>query len=249
MIFNVSGGGGTALNFRVVKNPQPINPSENCIWVNTDTPITSWIFSAEKPNPAEAGMVWFPVGTSSPVAFSALKKQNIMVYPQSAKQYVGSAWVDVTAKSYQGGAWVDWITWLYKDGNQYTDITGGWIKVVENQSHMDIVFDDDVSVTWKGGDYIGSYFYTEDAIDVTSKSWLSAEALITARYDASRHIEIAMCKNLPSNFAYSADSSAKFTELNTEGTVEVDLRNLSGKYYIVVNCAGVSGTVADIGLK
>ena len=53
---------------------------------------------------------------------------NITVYPISAKQYIGGAWVDVAAKSYQGGAWVDWIRYLYHAGNEYTDITGGWEK-------------------------------------------------------------------------------------------------------------------------
>ena len=43
------GGGGMPLNFKVVKNPQPSNPSENTIWVNTDTPIAAWHFGADEP--------------------------------------------------------------------------------------------------------------------------------------------------------------------------------------------------------
>lgn len=126
MIFNVSGG-GTALNFRVVGGTTaPANPAENCIWVNTDTPITSWIFSATEPSPAEAGMVWISTGTSSNIEFNALKKNGIQVYPLSAKQYVSGAWVAKTAKSYQGGAWRSLIRWLYNKGDECTDITGGW---------------------------------------------------------------------------------------------------------------------------
>lgn len=111
MIFNQSGG--TSLNFKVVKNPQPANPSENTIWVNTDQKITSWIFSATELQSPSEGSVWFKTGTSSPVAFNALKKNGIQVYPLSAKQYISGAWVDKTAKSYQGGAWLDWITSVY----------------------------------------------------------------------------------------------------------------------------------------
>ena len=59
------------------------------------------------------GTLWIQSGASSPVAFNALKKNGITVYPISAKQYVSGAWVDKTAKSYQGGAWVDWITSVY----------------------------------------------------------------------------------------------------------------------------------------
>lgn len=44
------GAGGTnPLNFKVVGNPQPSNPKENTIWVDTDVPITGWEFSANEP--------------------------------------------------------------------------------------------------------------------------------------------------------------------------------------------------------
>ena len=130
MIFNVSGGGGTALNFRVVGGTTaPSNPKENTIWVNTSTPITSWVFSATQPTGA-TGKVWISTDTSSQIAFNALKKNGIQVYPISAKQYVSGAWVDKTVKSWQGGKWVDWWNGeLYKYGNEYVDITGGWNAV------------------------------------------------------------------------------------------------------------------------
>lgn len=85
-LYGFGGGGGAPLNFEVVGNQQPDNSKENTLWVNTDVKITSWIFSATEPeNPAE-GMVWFSVGTSSPVEFNALKKNGIQIYPLSAKQ-------------------------------------------------------------------------------------------------------------------------------------------------------------------
>lgn len=64
----------------------------------------------------EEGKVWFPVGTSSPVAFNALKKNAIQVCPISAKQYVGGAWVYKEAKSYQNGAWGDWWYYIFQEG-------------------------------------------------------------------------------------------------------------------------------------
>ena len=116
-----------SLGFEVVGGTSaPSNPKENTIWVNTSTSITSWVFSATQPTRA-TGRVWISVGASSSVAFNALKKNNITVYPLSAKQYVSGKWVDKTAKIYQNGAWVDW--WdgqLYENGNQFTNVTGGW---------------------------------------------------------------------------------------------------------------------------
>ena len=44
-------GGANPLNFRVVGGAAaPANPRENTIWVNTDTPVTNYIFSKEDPN-------------------------------------------------------------------------------------------------------------------------------------------------------------------------------------------------------
>lgn len=107
-IISRRGGGGGGLNFKVIGGTTaPSNPKENMIWVNTSTTITSYVFSATQPT-GSAGMVWISTGTSSTVAFNALKKNCIQVYPISAKQYVSGKWVDKTAKSYQGNKWVDW---------------------------------------------------------------------------------------------------------------------------------------------
>lgn len=123
--FKHGAGGGSSLNFKVVGNPQPENPKENTIWIDTDTEITSWVFGTTAPEAAE-GMVWVQTGTTSPAEFNALKKNSIQVYPTMAKQYVGGAWVSKTAKTYRGGAWAEWALYLYKDGNLCEGITGGW---------------------------------------------------------------------------------------------------------------------------
>lgn len=97
----IGGGGGASLNFKVVGGTSaPSSPKENTIWVNTDAEITSWVFSATEPEAPTAGMVWITTGKTSTAPFNALKKNNITVYPISAKQYVGGAWVDKTAKIY-----------------------------------------------------------------------------------------------------------------------------------------------------
>ena len=126
--FKHGAGGANLLNFKVLGGTSaPSNPKENTIWVNTDTEITSWVFAAAEPVTAVEGMVWLSTEKSSPVAFNALKKNGIQVYPMSAKQYVSGAWAGVVAKSYQNGAWVAW--WdgnMYESGNQFETYTGGW---------------------------------------------------------------------------------------------------------------------------
>ncbi len=117
--FKHGAGGSNVLNFKVVGNPQPANPRENTIWIDTNTPITGWVASAIQPTEPTEGMVWIKTGDASPAQFNALKKNGIQVYPISAKQYIGGAWVDKTAKSYQNGAWVGWIKDLYVDGSEW----------------------------------------------------------------------------------------------------------------------------------
>lgn len=122
-IFNMVGCGGSSLNYEVVGGTSaPSSPSVNTIWINTSTTITSHIFSATQPTNPASGMVWITVGASSTVAFSATEENPVMVYPISAKQYVGGAWVDVEAKSFQNGVWVDWIRYLLRKNDLYA----GW---------------------------------------------------------------------------------------------------------------------------
>ena len=124
--FKHGAGGGAPLNFKVVGNPQPTNPKENTIWLNTNIDITSWYFSPTQPEDMKQGGVWFSTGTSSVVAFSATKKNPVMVYPLSANQYIDGALVAVTAQIYQDGEWVDWFAYLYHLGDTCDDLTGGW---------------------------------------------------------------------------------------------------------------------------
>lgn len=117
---NAGGGSGGGLNFKVVGGTStPASPKENTIWVNTSAEITSWVFSVTEPETPAAGMVWITTCKSSTAPFNALKKNNITVYPISAKQYVSGKWVDKTAKSYQNGAWVEWAPepfYIFKSG-------------------------------------------------------------------------------------------------------------------------------------
>ena len=124
-ITNVGGGGGW-LNFKVVGGTsQPINPKENTIWVNTETEISGWVFSAEEPGEPAEGMVWIYTGISSTVEFNALKKNGIQVYPVSAKQDVGGAWVTKHLKVYQKGEWHQTDIVFFKNGT----IKDGYVTV------------------------------------------------------------------------------------------------------------------------
>ena len=126
MIFNMSGGGAN-LNFAVYGGTNaPVSPKENDIWINTDTEITSWAFSVDEPTNPEEGKAWFYTGASSVAPINILKDNGVMVYPMSAKQYIGVAWVDKYAKTYINGEWTDWAIFILDGLNHYETLTGGW---------------------------------------------------------------------------------------------------------------------------
>lgn len=125
---------GLMVNFSIVRYSteeelQAATPASNTIGVITENPITKSVFSPLAPeNPAE-GTVWFRTGVAG-LAVNTLAAPGVefgSVYVVYASQYVGGDWVSKTSKRYDGGEWADlWGGELYKDGNQYAHITGGW---------------------------------------------------------------------------------------------------------------------------
>ena len=231
--------GSGALNFSVVGGvTQPSAPKENTIWVNTPDKITSRVFSADQPEAPEEGMVWILTGTSSPVAFNALKKNGIMVYPIAAKQYVDGAWVEKTAKSWQDGAWRDWIIWYYKAGDECTAITGGWLLSSTGEK-------------------------TEKGIRIGS---LSAETKTSKSAYTSGHVDLTGIHAVSVHFSevYLAGSSAELklefldangdvalTKIMAEGVTDAkdfsgtaDVSALTGSYVlrIIITYSSTSGT-------
>lgn len=128
--------GGAGLNFKIVGGTtQPASPKENTIWVNTDTAIGEWQFSFTQPTTRADGTalknsdLWVAIDIISNVGFNALKKCKMEIYPVKTMQFITNEWVEKPAKIYIDGNWLDLIgivDYFYKNGNEYTGITGGW---------------------------------------------------------------------------------------------------------------------------
>ena len=128
MIFNMTGG-GAGLNFTVTGGEQqPQNPQENTIWITTGAEITGWVMSMSQPAAPVEGLVWIELGISPEVELNALKKNAIQLYLLSAVQYVNGKWAEKDTSIYQNGEWVDVLgnIYLFRNGSQYSEITGGW---------------------------------------------------------------------------------------------------------------------------
>ena len=233
------GGGGAGLNFKIVGNPQPAEAKENTIWVDTDD-ITGWEFSPTEPENPVPGMVWVSTGTSSPVAFNTLKKNGIMVYPMSAKQYIAGAWVDVTAMSYQGG-WVEWIPAgaLYWRGNECEALTGGWTskawKAFSDSGSTAQTFTlaknaDNLEFTKTG--LIGAVMHTANKVDLTNVKAIHFKGRMECG-SIARWAAFYVWSDL-SGSVWDTKAAAKQTGTANTVTTEftLDVSTLDGEYYL-----------------
>ena len=244
MILNLGGSGGAALNFKVVGNPQPENPRENTIWLNTDVPIGAWYFSATQPENLAEGDVWFPVGTSSPVEFNALKKNGIQVYSLSAKQYVDGALVAVTAKIYQGGAWIDWDVYLFDYGRQHYEWqVRGWkrsssshmLKAPTVKTNTDGSVTLSLSATTKDTDrYPGGVYELVEDFDLTGVASLELECDYS-NTQASATSADGFCLAVVPRSATYWDSGAVAKVWSKKANATLDVSNVaSGSYDVVI---------------
>lgn len=250
-------GGGAALNFKVVAYASEeallaATPAENTIGVITTNKITGYSFSAEALAEAVEGMVWFNIGTSSQVAFSATKKNPIMVYPLSAKQYVDGALGDVTCWTYQNGAWVEWATpgLLYDSGNENIGLTGGWVAgtpVVYNSSFtlagsLDMSIDDSGLLTATETVANGnSVLYMKNPIDLSNYSTLK----FTGSYYSANSLHCML--GIWTEFGVYKDDNiaAKLSSTSTSknrDTYVVDVSKLSGPHMIGFYMFGTSSS-------
>lgn len=239
-----SGGSGAGgINFDVKayasENDLPSTAKENSIAILTPDEMTSWIMSPSEPESPAEGMVWVLTGTSSAVGFNAIRKNVIQIYPLSASLYANGDWVDVKAKSFQNGSWVDW--WipgtLFVDGIDDMDLTGGWASFPYSAGSgfgtktVDVeISSDGVCATLVGTSSNSTYIGTNNMIDVTDYSTIKFEFSEAKRTTASGAIKIAL-------YSDAGYTTAAYTHvIGTEGQLnlspEIDVSNLSGKYYI-----------------
>ena len=240
------GGGGESLNFKIVGDTtEPTNPNENTIWVNTDKKIASWIFSATQPKTATEGMVWITTGATSPVEFNALKKNGIQVYPISAKQYVGGAWVDKTAKSWDGNAWAEWLLYLKPSEREYVTYKrdNGSVSVSGDMISFGYGSNPDNS-EW--------LFAFTEAVDVSSAKKLEATVNVTSTEAALG--AVAVTSTLPLTWYNGSNLPgvvAKTAIPNKVGTHEISipLETVGTSVYVVICGAAHKGAITNIRLE
>ena len=241
---------GAELNFEVVGGTsQPSSPVENTIWVNTNTTITSWVFSVEQPSNPSNGMVWITIDMSNNIGFNALKNNGIHIYLCTAKQYVNGAWADVTSKIYQNNGWTELMkksTTIYNIGNLYQDITGGW--EIYNGTRETAVIDNTgiVFSRTSGSSGKSATVATKNKINVTEYETLFVNVLNTASTGSDGYVEIGILESPSAAPTFIASKQGQYGET---GEFELDLSNISGEYYIAIRGYYLAFIVTEVVLK
>lgn len=229
MIGRTNTGGGVGLNFRIIGGTSaPSSPKENDIWVNTDTIITSYIFSVSEPKEKAKGMLWVTVGEDSTVSFNALKKNEILICPVGVKQYIGGAWVEKVAKTYQNGTWKDWRVYLYNEGDLCADLTGGWTNASVKDGYLQTLHNASGSST----------AYTLNAVPGNKYTKLSAECILTSNQGSGNGtftIRVASAKTGGTDYASKITKTSSVT-IGEKVRVDVDLSAVTNDGYIRLSC-------------
>lgn len=237
---------GAELNFEIVGGTAPPNnPKENTLWVNTDTDITDWAFSATDPTGTE-GMAWFITGTNALTPFNALKNNRITVYPLKCAQYISGTWVIKEAKMYLSGSWTDfWNGMLYEIGDEYELITGGFLKSYENNigtrtftKNSDSFYLKSAGTTSGGANFTVS---TAKKINLSGFSTLFARIKHTNSKSTKFHLGVDTVNNIQTYHATCTFSQ----ESDFEGIVSMDISSLSGEYFVLLGMSG--GTWSNSG--
>lgn len=225
------GGGSSPLNFKVVGGTSaPASPKENTIWVNTDVPITSWIFSATEPEAPAEDMIWFTTGTASNAEFNALKKNGLMVYPVSARQYIGGAWVTKDAQIYKDGQWKNFMVYLYNNGIEYTNVAK---FVASSDGGTFTVNSTDITVKQQQAYAAnGKWAYTDINMDLSLFSTLVMMLSGQTPYGGKCGFGVATAKPSGTSPTTSAFTSVKTkTEQETfNGTYVCDISSVNSGY-------------------
>lgn len=125
-----------------------------------------------------------------------------------------------------------WNGELYDAGNQYTDITGGWIR---HGTGGKVTFNDDNIYLETLGAYDEGAVDTTNAVDLTDFATLKVTVSATNRKNIIGKVSV-YTKNAAGKETVAA--SAELDASSTETVTSLDVSGLSGAYYVRIQSSG-----------
>ena len=221
------------LNFRVYTSPTvPETGEENDIVIISYVPMKNWMMSPDEPSgiPRNDGDVWIQY-TVTGETYNVLKNATMLIATIFAWQYVDGEWVDVPSGSYHNGMWNNIIEYLYDQGDECTDITGGWSTG---------------GPTSTSGYSIGTMDTSNNKITIIADKMKFISAKTTNKVDLTdcASLEIIVDSTTLPDKAYAylciyKDSSYWFSDntiarlpLTGNGTFSIPVADIDGSYYV-----------------
>ena len=142
--------------------------------------------------------------------------------------------------------------YLYKDGNKYENITGGWQLSRDYNSGSDITSYNYMLLNSPEVSFRGSAISTKNAVNLTGYSKL--KMLVNQKSMGTYNCFRIGAKSTPiTGVAYNAFSSSDTSKVfrnNADNIViELDISNLNGNYYIGTDCASTRVEIHSIWLE
>lgn len=252
------GAGGGTLNFSVEAfaslDALPETAGENTVAIITDTPITGYGFYSSQPSVTTDGFVWIDTATASNASFNALAENALMVYPVSAQQYIGGAWVSKAMRVYKNGEWASPSFLLYQSGDQFSSVTGGWEYALGTGCSGSIE-DTYITTSSPGGSNTRTYIMPTNAIDLTNYSTLAVYAVSYHLRDVAgdqSYITVSPDNTMSPGANPTAVAQAALTAsaTNTEYQwTELDISNVTGSYYLKLWASGYTQKLGQMELR
>ena len=262
---NAGGTGGFGLNLKIVNGAtMPSNPRENTVWVETTVAIKSYAIQISAPENPTEGMLFLKNKEGVGVEVNIGKKNPLNVRLSAAQLYTGGKWTNLNAYVYINSEWkqfsIAFDGRLYDNGDQCTDITGGWgiadYKYVNSsgkesapgagtlKSDCMHLVSTSTKITMLG---------TAKPIDLDGLKTLTVDWKVLGCYDGASNaliVDIQREKKAGTSIALAILGSGKAVKRLTS---TLDISSLSGEAYVVVRvsvvAAGSSGNIYSIKLS
>ncbi len=244
MIGKTNGGGGRD-RFRPTVyggTTAPAKPKEGDFWIYTNTKITRvewncWVhsFPGWKQNDGDVQIASGGYNESTFVDLTNIRNGLHYFCPNDCYQVEGGKWYRKDAFVYRNGAWLKFSTFaqqwdgtLFYNGNQYTDITGGWTGADSYSPNL--------TATLYSGTITIS---TASAVDLSGFSTLKFMGSGNGANSGGAYS--AKCKIVNESGVEVAS-----VDFQSNGTYAVSVAALSGKHYVRFVAQGSRGNNLDI---
>lgn len=268
MIFNVTSGGGSGLNLKVVGGTtQPENPRENTIWINTDTAITGYVLSPTQPETVAEGVVWLKTADEG-VEINVGKKNAVLLHLASATMIIGSIIQRVDGDVYANGKWTSFsrksLT-LYNAGDECVDVTGGFgidgftvsytsgkISLQLPKKNSDNMYFESIS----GSSRLTKAAISQNRIDLSGFASLKVDLKLLAgskTYKNYMKIGVFVDNDLFIPDDFLAYTSSNYDDLNKNVTYYIDISQINVAAYVgliggYINTSGHSAEIYKLEL-